>query len=51
MFFMTLNQKTKIVMGFLKTLFVNEININLLTLTTGRLFRQGHKAVTLFNSI
>jgi hypothetical protein len=48
---MRLNQRTKSLLGFFETSFVNAININLFTLDSGRLFRQGQKAATLFTKI
>ena len=51
MFFMKLNQRTKSMLGFSETSFINAINLNLFTLALGRLFRQGQKAAIFFTKI
>ena len=49
--FIRLNQRTKSLLGFFETSFVNAINLSLFTLTLGRLFRQGQKVATFFTKI
>jgi hypothetical protein len=51
MFFMSQNKKTKSLLGFFETSFVNAINLTLFTLdlASGRLFRQGQKAAAFFH--
>jgi hypothetical protein len=48
MLFMRGNQRTKFILGFSETSFVNAIKINLFTLASGRLFRQRQKVATFF---
>jgi hypothetical protein len=51
MLFIRLNQRTKFLLGFFETSLVNGSNINLFTLASGRLFREGQKAATFFTKI
>jgi hypothetical protein len=46
-----LNQRTKSLLGFCETSFVNAINPLLFTLASGKLFRQGQKVATFFTKI
>jgi hypothetical protein len=48
---MRLNQRTKSLLGFVQTFFDNAVNINLLTLASGRLFREEYKAATFYTKI
>jgi hypothetical protein len=48
MLFVRVNQRTKPILGIFETSFVNAINLNLFTLASDRLFRQGQKAAIFF---
>jgi hypothetical protein len=51
MFFIRENYRTESMLVFFDISFVSAINLSLFTLTSGRLFRQGQKAATLFTKI
>ena len=51
MLFMRLSQRTKSLLDFFETSFVNAINMNLFTLASGRFFRQLQKVPTFFTKI
>jgi hypothetical protein len=46
-----MNHRTKFILGCLELSFASAINLNLFTLVSGRLFRQGQKATTFITKL